>query len=111
MAGMDYIEVSPQWLRINNFDGDKFAAPQFAGDSNLRKEAETEFALHHFLGCFDGFHFQDDVRQQTSAAEKALAESPIAGATIEEYERPGFGLLQANLPLLGGCVRGMAYEY
>ncbi len=111
MSGMDYIEVSPQRFRVDDFDGDKFAASQFGGDRNLRKEAEAEFAFHHFFSGFDCFHFQDDVWQQTGAAEKALTESPIAGAAIEKYERPGFGLFQTNLPLLGRRVRGMAYEY
>jgi hypothetical protein len=111
MSGMDYIEVSPQRFRVDDFDGDKFAASQFSGDRNLRKETETEFALHHFFSGFNCFHFQDNVRQQTSAAEKALTESPIAGAAIEEDERPRLGLFETNLLLLGGRVCGMAYQY
>src|ERR1700693_1562577 len=110
MSGMDYIEVSPQRFRVDDFDGDKFAASQFSGDRNLRKETETEFALHHFFSGFNCFHFQDNIRQQTGAAEKALTESPITGAAVEKYERPGFGLFQADLPLLRGGVRGMADE-
>src|SRR5579862_2666164 len=107
---MNHVQISPQWLRIYDFDGDKSAPTQFGGDGNLRKKAEAQFAFHHFFCGFDCFYLQDNIRQQTGTAEKALTESPVAGAAVEKYEGPGFGVFQTDLLLLRGGMRRMAYQ-
>ena len=110
MARVDHIEVSSQHFRIGNFDRRKFSRSQFIDDCNLGKKTQAELALHHAFGGFDGFDFEDSVRQLADAAKQALGEGPVARSAIEEDQGHAFDVFEPDVAALRGGMFGMPHE-
>lgn len=111
MARVDDVEIAAERLGVDDLDGDELAFGELVCDGDPRKEAEAELAFHHALGGFDGFDFEDDIREKAGAAEKALTERPIARAAIVKNQRPFLHFFEAGLAFAGSFVRRVADEH
>lgn len=110
MARMNDVEIAPERLGVDDFYRSEFPFAELMCHGDLRKEAQPKLAFDHAFGSFNGFNFQDYVGQKAGAAEEALAERPIARATIVENQRPLFDFLQPRLSFARCFMGRMADE-
>src|SRR5271168_1287017 len=99
---MDYVEAALQGFGVDKFDGGQFVQAELAAHRKLREKRQSEAALHHTLGGFDGVNLERDVRHQASPAKKAMSEGPVAGAVVIKNQWPGCDLFQSRARCMSG---------
>jgi len=103
-------EAAAQRLRVGDFQRAQPTPPKFFNHRDLRKKSQAQLAQHHTFAGLDGFHFQHDIRQQATAAEQAIHQGPVAGASVVGNDRHGLEFFEAHFPAGQSWVPGMPDE-